>query len=130
LPDPPLLFDLGLSPIAGGISVMGTIEATIQHRCHRCLEEWVEEAVHDVAQLLTVDGDEDDDYRLDGDVYDFEMMLRDELILALPIAPLCGPDCPGLVVETGSDLNTNPSEDEAGANSPFSVLRDLLDGGE
>jgi len=130
LPEPPLLFDFELAAIAGGVSVMGTIEATVEHRCHRCLTEWAEDIVHDVAQLLTADGEEDDDYLLDGDVYDFEMMVRDELMLALPIAPLCGPDCPGLVVEAGSDLNTDLSEDEAGASSPFSVLKDLLDGGE
>jgi hypothetical protein len=35
LPEPPLVFDLELSPIGGGISVMGTIEATVTNRCHR-----------------------------------------------------------------------------------------------
>ncbi len=130
LPEPTLLFDLELAPIAGGISVMGTIEAPIAHRCHRCLTEWTEEIVHDVAQLITTAGDEDDDYRLEGEVYDFESMMRDELMLSLPIAPLCGPECEGLVAEAGSDLNTDLSEDEAAASSPFSVLKDLLENGD
>lgn len=130
LAEPPLLFDFELAPIAGGISVMGTIEATVAHRCHRCLDEWEEEIVHKVAQLLTTDGEDEDDYRLEGDVYDFEAMVRDELMLSLPIAPLCGPDCEGLVVAAGSDLNTDLSEDEAAASSPFSVLKDLLDTGD
>ena len=130
LPDPALLFDLELSPIAGGISVMGALEASVTHRCHRCLTEWTEEIVHSVAQLITIDGHEDDDYRLTGDVFDFEPMIRDELMLSLPIAPLCGDDCEGLVVEAGSDLNTDLSEDEAAASSPFSVLKDLLDNGD
>ncbi len=130
LPDPPLFFDFELSPIAGGISVMGVIEATVTHRCHRCLEEWQVDIAHDVAQLLTTDGDEDDDYRLESEVFDFEAMVRDELMLSLPIAPLCGEDCEGLVAEAGSDLNTDLSEDEAAASSPFSVLKDLLDNGE
>jgi uncharacterized protein len=67
---------------------------------------------------------------LEGDVYDFETLVRDELMLSLPIAPLCGPDCAGLVVNDGTDLNTDLSEDEAVSNSPFSVLKDLLDDGE
>lgn len=130
LPDPPLRFSFQLSPIGGGIAVLGEIAATLTHRCHRCLTEWDESAVVDVAQMITTDGDEDDDYRLAGEAYDFESMVRDELLLGLPIAPLCGSNCEGLVVETGSDLNTDLSEDEVSESSPFSVLKDLLDTGD
>ena len=130
LPDPTLLFEFRLAPIAGGITVMGTVEATITHQCHRCLDEWTEDVVQDVTQLVTTAGDEDDDYRLEGESYDFEVLVRDELILSLPLAPLCRPDCEGLVAEAGSDLNTDLSEQEAAERSPFSVLKDLLDNGE
>jgi uncharacterized protein len=130
LPDPPLRFDLKLSAVGGGISVMGTIEATVHHKCYRCLKEWEEEVVRNVAQLITVDGDEDDDYVLDGEDFDFESMVRDELMLGLPISPRCGPDCEGLVGQTGNGLNTDLSEDELSESSPFSVLKDLLDTGD
>jgi DUF177 domain-containing protein len=128
--DPPLFFEFEVEPVPGGLAVTGVIEATVAHLCHRCLEEWSDELVHDVAQIIVNGGDEDDDYRIEGDVYDFEDLIRDELMLSLPIAPLCGPDCEGLVVKAGTDLNTNPSEDEAASSSPFSVLKDLLDSGE
>lgn len=128
LPDPPLYFELELDAVAGGVSVIGYVEATVSHRCYRCLAEWPEELVHDIAQVLTTD--DEGDYRHEGDAFDFEDMIRDELMLALPIAPLCGPDCPGLVVDDGTDLNTDLSEDEATASSPFSVLKDLLDSGD
>ena len=130
LPSPPLRFDLELAPIGGGISVMGEIAATVIHRCCRCLAEWEEDVVRDVAQLITADGDEDDDYRLEGDAFDFENLIRDELMLNLPIAPLCKPDCGGLVDGAGTDLNTDLSEDERDESSPFSVLKDLLDTGD
>jgi uncharacterized protein len=130
LGDPPVRFDLELSAVAGGIAVMGEIEGTVAHRCHRCLLEWTELVVADVAQLITIDGDAEDDYRLDGDTFDLEPMVRDELMLGLPIAPLCGDDCEGLVAETGNDLNTDLSEDERSESSPFSVLKDLLDTGD
>jgi uncharacterized protein len=130
LPAPPLRFDLELAPVAGGISVMGEISARVEHRCYRCLTEWQEDVDRDVAQFITVAGDEDDDYRLEGDTYDFESMIRDELMLSLPIAPLCRSDCEGLVDSAGTDLNTDLSEDERGESSPFSVLKDLLDTGD
>jgi uncharacterized metal-binding protein YceD (DUF177 family) len=130
LAEPPLRFDLKLSAVGGGIAVMGTIEAMVHHRCHRCLSEWEEEVVRDVAQVITIDGDEDDDYLLKGEEFDFEPMIRDELLLDLPIAPQCSPDCEGLVGETGNGLNTELSEDEVSESSPFSVLKDLLDTGD
>jgi uncharacterized protein len=130
LPDPPLWFEFRLEAVAGGIAVAGEIEARVAHRCFRCLEEWEEDLVKPVTQLIAVDGDEDDDYRLDGDVFDLETMVRDELLLELPLSPVCGEDCPGLVATAGNDLNTDLSEDERSANSPFSVLKDLLDTGE
>ncbi len=130
LGDPPLRFDLELSAVGGGIAVMGEVEATVAHRCHRCLTEWEDQVVGDVAQLITVDGDEDDDYRLEGDTFDLESMLRDELMLGLPIAPLCSDDREGLVAEAGRDFNTDLSEDERSESPPFSVLKDLLDTGE
>ena len=131
-PEPPLRFDLELSAVAGGLSVLGEIEATVTHRCHRCLTEWEETVVREVAQLITtnVEDDEDADYVLAGDQYDFESLVRDELMLDLPIAPLCRSDCEGLVAATGSDLNTDFSEDERRESSPFSVLKDLLDTGD
>lgn len=128
--EPPLRFDLELSAVGGGIAVMGTIEATVAHRCYRCLSEWEEQVVRDVAQLITTDGDEDDDYVLDGESYDFESMIRDELMLGLPLTPRCGSDCEGLVAQPGNGLNTDLSEDEASESSPFSVLKDLLDTGD
>ncbi len=60
----------------------------------------------------------------------FEIMVRDELLLNLPISPLCAPECEGLVAEAGSGLNTDLSEDEVNERSPFSVLKDLLDTGD
>lgn len=127
---PPLRFDFELSAIGGGIAVMGTIEATVAHRCYRCLTDWEEEVVRDVAQLITIEGDEDDDYVLEGEAFDFESMIRDELMLDLPLTPQCSPDCEGLVGESGNGLNTELSEDDVSESSPFSVLKDLLDTGE
>ncbi len=52
----------------------------------------------------------------------------DAVLLALPLRPLCRPDCLGLCGVCGADLNTGscPGHGEAAA-SPFTVLRDLLE---
>jgi len=41
---------------------------------------------------------------LDGDLLDLEPAFRDTVVLALPIAPLCRDDCPGLCVTCGVPL--------------------------
>ena len=47
--------------------------------------------------------DEEERY-LDGDLLDLEPVLRDAVVLALPMSPLCQQDCPGLCVECGVPL--------------------------
>jgi uncharacterized metal-binding protein YceD (DUF177 family) len=54
-------------------------------------------------------------------------MLRDEVLLAVPVAQLCGDDCPGVVTSAGIDLNTEPDTDGSESRSPFAALKDLLD---
>jgi len=47
---------------------------------------------------------------LHGNWLDLLPMVRDAIHLAVPIAPRCRPDCRGLCVECGADLNKGPCE--------------------
>ena len=68
------------------------------------------------------------DYRVIDDHIDTEPLLRDELLLAMPLAPVCRPDCKGLCPECGTDLNTGAcSGHESEPVSPFAELRSLFD---
>jgi len=52
------------------------------------------------------DEERDDEERyLDGDLLDLEPALRDAVVLALPMSPLCREECPGLCVECGVPLD-------------------------
>ena len=63
------------------------------------------------------DTEQDDEERyLDGDLLDLEPVLRDAVVLALPMSPLCLQDCPGLCVECGvplADAGPEHGHDEA-----------------
>jgi uncharacterized protein len=48
--------------------------------------------------------DEEEVRYLNGDLLDLEPALRDAVVLALPMSPLCRDDCPGLCVECGALL--------------------------
>jgi uncharacterized protein len=77
----------------------------------------------DVQEVFERDPDPDaETYRLDGDRIDLEPMLRDALLLALPLAPLCDEACPG------PDPEAHPvgtGDDEPAADPRWSALDSL-----
>jgi uncharacterized protein len=62
---------------------------------------------------------------------ELEPVLREQLILALPYAPLCREDCKGLCARCGQDLNEGPCSCPAEASEPevkpdrWAALRDI-----
>ena len=129
--EPALEAELELSALSGGIRVHGTATVTVHHTCHRCLDEWDEEVDVPVDQLF-VDASraDEDDYTYSGDELDLEPMLRDEVLLAMPLVPTCPDECEGLVDSPQTDLNTPTPEEQGETSSPFAVLKDLLDEGK
>lgn len=56
---------------------------------------------------------------------DLTPLLREEVILATPQAPLCRPECRGLCPICGRDLNEDPHEHEAEVDERWADLRAL-----
>jgi uncharacterized protein len=52
----------------------------------------------------------DEIMRLEGDLLDLEPAVRDALVLAMPVTPLCRPDCPGLCAECGVPWDELPDD--------------------
>ena len=125
-PQVPLRADLVLEGASGGIFARGRVSVVARHTCRRCLAEWSEPLEVEIFEMLG--SDPEAEYRLTGDEADLEVPLRDAVLLALPLRPLCRPDCLGLCAVCGADLNTGscPGHGEA-PPSPFTVLRDLLE---
>lgn len=97
--------------VHGGILVSGEIGTRWKAECRRCLgsamgelriefRELYERAEH--GSELPFEGDT---YPYSGDVIDFRDMLKDQVLLELPLAPLCRDDCKGLCSSCGADLN-------------------------
>jgi uncharacterized protein len=62
---------------------------------------------------------EDEERYLDGDRLDLEPVVRDAIVLALPMSPRCRPDCPGLCIECGLPLaEAGPDHGHAEAHDP------------
>ena len=103
-----LRLDLTLESVTEGVLVTVKALAPVAGECARCLEpvsDTIEVRCRDLFSYEQDAGDADEDgYSLDGDLLDLEPVLRDALVLALPLAPLCRRDCPGLCAECGALL--------------------------
>ncbi len=99
----------------GEVAVMGGFRATARLQCSRCVEPLVSRVAPDVdLHLLPVPSRHEevelspDDLELDfytGDTLDVGGLVRSEAHLALPMKPLCRPDCRGLCPVCGGNRN-------------------------
>ncbi len=100
-----VVVDVLLESVHDGILVSGTVTASWQGACRRCLEPAQGVLVVEVRELCVEAGDEETTYPLDGDELDLEPIAHDACILALPLAPLCEEGCLGLCPECGVNRN-------------------------
>lgn len=58
---------------------------------------------------------------------DLTPLLREELILVTPVAPVCRPDCAGLCPVCGDDLNDRPHAHDEPVDRRWTALQELRD---
>lgn len=74
---------------------------------------------------LELDDEDMDLFPYDGDVVDLEPLIKEQLILAVPYAPLCREDCLGLCAQCGADLNQGSCGCEKPIDPRFEALKGL-----
>lgn len=116
-----------LEGIADGVLARFRAVATARLTCTRCLLEWEQPLEVAATQVFEWRPDEDG-YGLErGERIDLAGPVRDEIALALPLRPLCRPDCAGLCPTCGNDLNRDPCGGHPEpVGSPFAALGDLF----
>jgi uncharacterized protein len=127
-----LELDLRLESVMEGVLVSGFVVAPLVGECGRCLEPVEDEIEVDIAELFayedsttseTVD-DEDEVSFMVGDLLDLEPVLRDAIVVELPLTPLCSPDCPGLCVDCGERLEVGkPAHDHPVVDPRWAALQ-------
>ena len=79
-----------------------------------------------VKEIEVEEEDEGDDrYFYQGDHLDLAPMLREHIILAAPMHPICREDCAGLCAHCGKDLNEGPCQ--CPAEPPATGIRVIRD---
>ena len=95
---------LTLEALTDGIVVHGKLGAQWSSECRRCLKALTGRAEVEVQELYQSVISDPDAYPITGEQLDLLEMARENVLLAVPLAPLCRADCPGLCPQCGTDL--------------------------
>ncbi len=109
--------DLTLSPLAGiftatrtseGVYLSGTLNSTLVGQCVRCLEPAttsISMQMDDMFYYPPHTAPEGEHAIGDDGFIDLAPLVRELAVLETPIQPICRPDCQGLCIECGQNLN-------------------------
>jgi uncharacterized protein len=112
--------DLRLMKIGMGVAVRGLFRASVTLTCSRCLEPYAQALAEDfdVQYLPAPTIGNADEHELSGadldvlplveDRIDLGALLRENLLLSLPVQPICRESCRGLCPRCGAPLNAGP----------------------
>ncbi|MFJ9373737.1 YceD family protein [Streptomyces sp. NPDC101455] len=140
----PVELDLRLESVMEGVLVTGTARAVAKGECVRCLEPLELSLEADFQEMFSYpDADDrgrvkaetvgdaeesaEDEDRLfieDG-LFDLESVLRDAVVLALPMQPVCQDDCLGLCSECGVRLTDDPDHHHDAVDIRWAALQGL-----
>ncbi|MFD3498222.1 YceD family protein [Streptomyces sp. NPDC058676] len=142
----PVKLDLRLESVMEGVLVTGTARARAKGECVRCLEplELLLEAdfqemfsYHDADDRGRVKAEPADDAEgsvqdedmlfIEDGLFDLEPVLRDAVVLSLPMQPVCQEDCLGLCSECGARLTDDPDHHHDAVDIRWAALQGLAD---
>jgi uncharacterized protein len=111
------------------IVVSGRLSVPWSDECRRCLRPLSGDLEVDVEERYALHPEASDDaFPITGGQIDLTPMVREEILLAVPDAPLCEADCPGLCPVCGADLQEGPCGcDTTTRDERWAVLDQLRD---
>jgi uncharacterized protein len=125
-----------------GILADGWVDMTLELTCMRCLNEFEQPMHLDFSEVFypTVDINtgapvppmaEEEAFPIDDHhLLDLTEAIRQDILVSLPMIPICREDCAGLCPQCGHDLNLGPCDCKpVEVDSRFSVLEKLLQNG-
>ncbi|NWF51664.1 MAG: DUF177 domain-containing protein [Nitrospirae bacterium] len=124
------------------VLISGKIDANVELRCSRCLKDFrlmlniaVDVVYNPVEDLKGEEKHELKHDELDmgfysGDELDLSELVKEQIILNIPMKPLCNELCRGICLKCGADLNEgNCGCSEKGTDSRLEILKKLLNKG-
>ena len=135
----PVAYKLGVLKQESGVRVTGSVEAVVEASCSRCAKRFSIPLVRQFSEFFVAADVQDevfeaklDEDNLDIDYYDGGsidglQLLGEQIILEVPMKPLCEQNCKGLCVICGTDLNRIDCDCEPDVNPLWAPLKGLRD---
>ncbi|WP_369233021.1 DUF177 domain-containing protein [Streptomyces sp. R21] len=137
----PVELELRLESVMEGVLVTGTARALAKGECVRCLEPLELALETDFQEMFSYpdaddrgrpkaepadDAEEDEDTLfIEDGLFDLEPVLRDAVVLALPMQPVDQDDCPGLCSQCGVRLADDPDHHHDAVDIRWAALQGL-----
>lgn len=122
--------DLRLTRTAQGIYLEGTLHCSYPVECSRCLEPIDQALAPELAELFVYPPDKAEDPILtipETGILDLNPLLREMMLLNVPLQPVCRPECRGLCPVCGNNRNEQEcSHPQESIDPRFAPLKSLL----
>jgi len=113
----PLVLDVRVEAVTEGVLATGSVTGSLTGECGRCLTSFTDVLAVEFVELFAYPNsateettDAEEIPRLEGYHLDLEPVVRDAVVLSLPLTPLCRPDCGGLCPECGEPFDDLPAD--------------------
>ena len=114
-----------VSSFSGQIEITVKINAVVNTKCARCLKPLQLPIKMDVEEVVGEEG-----VVLEGTILNVDNIVKNNIVVELPIRFLCNDDCKGICSICGADLNiTECNCKHEQFDERFAVLKKLLDSG-
>lgn len=128
-----ITLDIAVSYTGKALNLKGCFKTKIELPCSRCLKSFIYQLENDFQekfQHVSSESEEEpqneDFFR--GEVFNLKGILREVILLALPLKPVCSSNCKGLCQICGQNLNISNCKCEVIDVDPrLEVLKQLLE---
>lgn len=139
----PVKARLRLDKVGSEVLAQGELNTRMELQCSRCLRNFpkdmdmnVNVVYHPVEELGEEEKHEVREDELDMGFYrddelDIHDLVVEQILLNVPMKPLCSESCRGICPKCGADMNVNPCKCEQKETDPrLAVLKKLLEEGK
>ena len=115
-------------------SVEGRMELTLAMSCDRCLKPVLQKITLDFTRQVCgpdeyeEDTEDDEQSFMEGYQLNVDDLIKNECFMNLPVKVLCKPDCKGICLQCGKDLNTGKCDCDTFIPDPrMARIKDIFD---